>query len=1795
MIKELKHIIIMILLFVAMQATGQSYVIDKVCVGSTRLYRIEGDAGSSYEWILTNDITKLKVPIPNPAGTPFTKTNGKTIYGNEISINWKDAGTFVLAAIQTSLLGCDTLEQGLVEVYELPTVLAGNPLTICSDMKVGLTTGFAKNESSLEWTSSGDGTFDNPKALYTSYNIGPNDVIAGSVQLTLTAHGKGNAGSCNAVSSTLTATLKITPKLVINDPPEVCLPTTVDLSAPSVTSGSDPNLDFEYFKDQLTTITLVNYKNVSQSGTYYIRAKSKTTGCEVLKPVNVKFTKQIVPSFAHIDEICLNSINPPVLQPSDFLGITGSWSPSVITTNVIGKFPYKFTPDPGQCAKDTTIIIEVSNSIKPTFTIPLSYCLNEILPPLPLVSNNGISGVWDKPTILTNSIGKTSYTFFPGSGQCGVPETIQITINFPGSPPSFTIPKILCVGSVPPILPSTSNEGVSGVWGPSVISTASPGITKYTFTPNSGQCVQTRIEQIEIIDKVIPTFDQVGPLCLNSTPFVLPVTSKNGIKGTWTPAIVSTNVPGNFDFEFVPDASFCAEKLTMTVKVYDQIKLFIVADPLLTFGGTTKVTVTATGGSGVFVSGIGTFFMTSGTHTFTVMDDHGCESLGTITIMNPQDLNVTTSIKPIKCIGGFAEVTVSVSGGAAPYTYTYNGGDPSHIHLSANTFLVRASAIPYVFVVTDKDGLHGETSPILISNPPGLTLTTLMTKPTCFGGSDGTATVTIADAMGPVQIEWDDPLKQTTAKATGLKAGVYTVKVTDDCGPKQASVTVTDPPAIVLAAVGVGSVCPGSNGSIQFTVTNVPDGIYNIQHSAGQFNSVSFSGGKASVSAPVGTYNNIVISYNSCSSVGVKATVDPAPVQPIGFFTIQPTCKTSTGSVFITTPKQNSGFEYSIDHGVYQATTTFAGLTTGTHILQIRKISTACEKDTTFSINAQPLTPANLVPVVLNPECETSPTQVLDATKGIAPPPAGITVIWYDSPVGGKVVSSPILNTATSITYYAEAFNGICSSPSRTPVKLTIVAKPPMLVSSGDIRACETKPMPVLDARTAIPPAPGKNIRWFDQPFGGNLVASPTLNAVKSVTYYAEDFNGTCSSVPRTAVKLTIDPLPVKPALVINLKPKCTDLTGVVEVKSPIGPDYLYSIDNEPYQSSRLFNRVPGKHFVRVKNSVTTCESDTAAITVPNIPPVPKMKTAAVEDCICYGDSGKINFEFVNVPDGTYVIIYMGGQFKNVKVKNGKASVKALAGTYNILAIEANGCTSTENWNLIIKQPDQITISGKITEIDLKSQTLGAIDISISGGTGQYQTVWKPDPSIQFAGSTSEDISNLRNGDYLVTVTDKSGCKQTALLTIPMPNFPPIATNDEFFYLCSGLTGDVVNQDNGNGVDSDPEGGPILIDPKLIEIPKHGTLIFDPDQSGKFTYKADQGYTGTDQFKYRIYDIKNNFSDPATVIIHIVSDFDGDGIADDLDVDADGDGILNVDEVIPGQDWKTVDSDGDGHPNWLDIDSDNDGIVDNIEGQTTAGYIPPSGKVTKNGLDLAYDSDSGGKKIVPVDTDKDGIPDFLDVDSDNDGVPDYIEGHDLNADGKPDQKLAGKDSDGDGLDDGYDEITNACNNGNATGAIAPVQDFDGDGMPDFRDDNDDNDQYPTRFEDLNADGDYSNDDTDFDGHPEYLDYGRDCELYIPDAFSPNGDNIHDYFQIYCIDHFPNAKIFIFDQAGNKLYEKDHYGNLEFWGTPERAWWDGRTTNRAAITNMGKVTQGTYYYVLQLGNGEVRKSFVFVSY
>jgi gliding motility-associated-like protein/uncharacterized repeat protein (TIGR01451 family) len=92
-----------------------------------------------------------------------------------------------------------------------------------------------------------------------------------------------------------------------------------------------------------------------------------------------------------------------------------------------------------------------------------------------------------------------------------------------------------------------------------------------------------------------------------------------------------------------------------------------------------------------------------------------------------------------------------------------------------------------------------------------------------------------------------------------------------------------------------------------------------------------------------------------------------------------------------------------------------------------------------------------------------------------------------------------------------------------------------------------------------------------------------------------------------------------------------------------------------------------------------------------------------------------------------------------------------------------------------------------------------------------------------------------------------------------------------------------------------------------------------------------------------------------------------------------------------------------------------------------------------------------------------------------------------------------------------------------------------------------------------------------------------CEMVIPNGFSPNDDGIQDTWQIKCLEKYPNARVEIFNRWGNRVYEKRNYGNTDVHGIAD-AWWDGYSTSQRTFGS-GKLPAGTYYYILYLQDGQ----------
>jgi gliding motility-associated-like protein len=91
-----------------------------------------------------------------------------------------------------------------------------------------------------------------------------------------------------------------------------------------------------------------------------------------------------------------------------------------------------------------------------------------------------------------------------------------------------------------------------------------------------------------------------------------------------------------------------------------------------------------------------------------------------------------------------------------------------------------------------------------------------------------------------------------------------------------------------------------------------------------------------------------------------------------------------------------------------------------------------------------------------------------------------------------------------------------------------------------------------------------------------------------------------------------------------------------------------------------------------------------------------------------------------------------------------------------------------------------------------------------------------------------------------------------------------------------------------------------------------------------------------------------------------------------------------------------------------------------------------------------------------------------------------------------------------------------------------------------------------------------------------------CELVIPTGFSPNDDGIQDKWRIKCLERYPDARVEIYNRTGNRVFEKENFGNSDVHGESD-AWWDGYSTQKGAFGN-DKLPNGTYYYILYLNDG-----------
>ncbi|MBD2701643.1 cadherin domain-containing protein [Spirosoma sp. BT702] len=197
-----------------------------------------------------------------------------------------------------------------------------------------------------------------------------------------------------------------------------------------------------------------------------------------------------------------------------------------------------------------------------------------------------------------------------------------------------------------------------------------------------------------------------------------------------------------------------------------------------------------------------------------------------ITVTNSNELTINSSQVDVLCFGtSSGSITATPSGESGPYTYSWEPGNPTG---DGTATVSNLSAGVYSLTVTATPSGFTSTRSYTITQPSALTLDGSSTDVTTYGGNDGSASVTVSGGTTPYTYNWtpDNPIGDGTATITGLRAGSYTVSVTDfnNCTASR-SYTISQPavpiPKITDFTSNSASICQGNTVELTATIGNV--------------------------------------------------------------------------------------------------------------------------------------------------------------------------------------------------------------------------------------------------------------------------------------------------------------------------------------------------------------------------------------------------------------------------------------------------------------------------------------------------------------------------------------------------------------------------------------------------------------------------------------------------------------------------------------------------------------------------------------------------------------------------------------------------------------------------------------------------------------------------------------------------------------------------------------------------------------------------------------------------------------
>ncbi len=639
-----------------------------------------------------------------------------------------------------------------------------------------------------------------------------------------------------------------------------------------------------------------------------------------------------------------------------------------------------------------------------------------------------------------------------------------------------------------------------------------------------------------------------------------------------------------------------------------------------TFSGSGTLVINSTTGEiNVLASGLGVY-----TVSYTSTSQCPRTTSTTITITNAP--NAYFTYNPAFCVGA-ANPLPDFAGIGSPGVFSSTTG-LNFVNTSTGEIDL-ATSTPGPYTITNTIGSGGctdvRTFNIVINQSP--------LAPTASGTTICANTSTTLSASGSAgTYAWFDSasggtqLASSSTLSTGILNNTTTFYVETTVGgctsPRIAVTVIVNPKPVPPTAAGV-TICAGNTAAL---VATAPGGNYNWFSSA--------NGGPSLHTGPVYTTGSLATTttfyvetlINGCISdrIPIQVTVTPLPPAP----TVSSATICVGNSATLTA--SGTGGTYDWYDAAVGGNLVMTGATFITPVLNasrnyyVQETAGGCAGPRALAeVIVTPTPPA---PSVAGATICAGSVTTLTATA-----PGG-TYQWFDSPSSPTPLSTgPIFNTpalSVNTTYYVQSTINGCPGP-RTSVTVTVIPLPAAPTASGTSICFGT-------STTLTATAPGGIYEWYDAASGGLLLktgatySTPVLTSNK--TFYVQAIVNGCPG-PRTAVAVTITPLPVAPTA-----PGVIICSGNPAVLTATAPGGIYQWYDSASGGNLIFTgatyntpilNASTNYYVQAIVNGCAGPRTAVSVTVTAIPPAP----TAAGTTICSGTDAILT---ATAPGGVY-------------------------------------------------------------------------------------------------------------------------------------------------------------------------------------------------------------------------------------------------------------------------------------------------------------------------------------------------------------------------------------------------------------------------------------------------------------------------------------------------------------------------------------------------------------------------------